>query len=84
MARKRISNATTAAFARSDPDWDYVRLGRLDHLPGMVRLPKNSVKVFIGAFCKIRSRGRFFWPAKAMFGGDYPTAKTLVNGNTWI
>lgn len=29
---------------------DRMRRGQVDHLPGMVRLPKNSVKVFTGLY----------------------------------
>jgi hypothetical protein len=37
-----------------------------------------------GSLLQNSQSGRFYSPAKAMIAGDAPTAKTLVNGNTWI
>ena len=39
-----------AGIGRLDTILDDMRQGRLDHLPGMIRLPKNSVEVFAGLY----------------------------------
>ena len=39
-----------AGIGRLDPVPDHMRQGRLDHLPGRVGLPTNSVKVFTGLY----------------------------------
>ena len=35
-----------ASIGRLDPVPDHMRQGRLDHLPGMIRRPKNPAKAF--------------------------------------
>ncbi len=39
-----------AGMGHVHPVADHMRQGRLDHLPGMVRRLKNSVKVFTGLY----------------------------------